>query len=214
MTEAPLFLNDHQRYTLQAAMERVMPADDDPGATDAGTVIWLDRYLSGTGYIHAKPDGSGFLNLGPREAAVWLGRIDRLRAVYAAGLSDLDLRSSSQYGHEFSRLAPGQQDEILRQVEQAEATPSAAESDASAQRAAKRANENSFDEDTAPFFQLLVAHTRQAFYSDPVYGGNRDRVGWKTIGFPGPMSLADTQANRYTTEAYFADGTDLDVENS
>jgi gluconate 2-dehydrogenase gamma chain len=27
--------------------------------------------------------------------------------------------------------------------------------------------------------------TREGFFSDPVYGGNRDMVGWKMIGFPG-----------------------------
>ena len=32
-------------------------------------------------------------------------------------------------------------------------------------------------------------HTRQGFYADPIYGGNRDRVGWRVIGFPGPASL-------------------------
>ena len=32
-------------------------------------------------------------------------------------------------------------------------------------------------------------HTRQGFYADPIYGGNRDRVGWQVIGFPGPASL-------------------------
>jgi gluconate 2-dehydrogenase gamma chain len=56
------------------------------------------------------------------------------------------------------------------------------------------------------FLPLLVIHTRQGFYADPIYGGNRDHVGWKTIGFPGPASLADVHSGRYTTLPYFADG--------
>jgi gluconate 2-dehydrogenase gamma chain len=71
-------------------------------------------------------------------------------------------------------------------------------------RPARRSNQNTFDERTAPFFELLVVHTRQAFYSDPVYGGNQDRVGWQVIGFDGPACLADVQAGRYTTDAYLA----------
>ena len=39
------------------------------------------------------------------------------------------------------------------------------------------------------FFPLLALHTRQGFYADPIYGGNKDRVGWKLIGFEGPESL-------------------------
>jgi len=35
------------------------------------------------------------------------------------------------------------------------------------------------------FFQRLLGDTRQGFFADPVYGGNRDMVGWKMIGFPG-----------------------------
>ena len=25
----------------------------------------------------------------------------------------------------------------------------------------------------------------EGFFADPMYGGNRDKVGWKMIGFPG-----------------------------
>jgi gluconate 2-dehydrogenase gamma chain len=55
------------------------------------------------------------------------------------------------------------------------------------------------------FFPLLALHTRQGFYADPIYGGNRDRVGWQLIGFQGPASLAETHSGRYTTLPYFAE---------
>ncbi|HEY2616600.1 MAG TPA: gluconate 2-dehydrogenase subunit 3 family protein, partial [Acetobacteraceae bacterium] len=35
------------------------------------------------------------------------------------------------------------------------------------------------------FFDLLLQNTQEGFFADPVYGGNRDMVGWKMIGFPG-----------------------------
>ena len=56
------------------------------------------------------------------------------------------------------------------------------------------------------FFPLLVTHTRQGFYADPIYGGNRDRAGWEFIGFPGPASLKEVHEGRYTTLQYFAEG--------
>ena len=55
------------------------------------------------------------------------------------------------------------------------------------------------------FFPLLALHTRQGFYSDPIYGGNKNRVGWKLIGFEGPESLAETHAGRFTTLPFFAE---------
>ena len=35
------------------------------------------------------------------------------------------------------------------------------------------------------FFAHLWECTVEGFFSDPVYGGNRDMVGWRMIGFPG-----------------------------
>ena len=55
------------------------------------------------------------------------------------------------------------------------------------------------------FVPLLALHTRQGFYADPIYGGNRNRVGWDVIGFPGPASLAEVHSGRYSTLDYFAD---------
>jgi gluconate 2-dehydrogenase gamma chain len=37
----------------------------------------------------------------------------------------------------------------------------------------------------AVFFQSLLAVTIEGFFGDPAYGGNRDMVAWKMIGFPG-----------------------------
>jgi gluconate 2-dehydrogenase gamma chain len=38
------------------------------------------------------------------------------------------------------------------------------------------------------FFDLLLALTIEGFFCDPVYGGNRNMIGWKLIGFPGAYS--------------------------
>ena len=35
------------------------------------------------------------------------------------------------------------------------------------------------------FFQALLAITIEGYFCDPVYGGNKDMVSWKLIGFPG-----------------------------
>ena len=38
------------------------------------------------------------------------------------------------------------------------------------------------------FFELLRTHTMYGFLGNPSYGGNRDRVGWKLIGFDNRMA--------------------------
>ena len=48
------FFDEHQRATIAAAMARIIPTDDTPGATEAGCIDFLDRYLSGIGYINER----------------------------------------------------------------------------------------------------------------------------------------------------------------
>ena len=39
------------------------------------------------------------------------------------------------------------------------------------------------------FFNLLLDNTIEGFFSDPIYGGNRDKIGWKLVGFPGVAAV-------------------------
>jgi gluconate 2-dehydrogenase gamma chain len=32
---------------------------------------------------------------------------------------------------------------------------------------------------------MLHQNTIEGFFADPIYGGNRDKVGWRLVGFPG-----------------------------
>ena len=197
---AGTFFNAQQRATIEAAMARIIPTDDQPGAREAGTIDFLDRYLSGLDFIYAKPDGSGFEKLEGKRADAWKQRIDIIRAKYVDGIMELDRRSQSQFGAEFVRLASEQQDRILAWMEHP-ANQAGTEEAKSAEPALQQTNA----EVDLDFFSLLALHTRQGFYSDPIYGGNKNRVGWKLIGFEGPESLAETHAGRFTTLPFFAE---------
>jgi gluconate 2-dehydrogenase gamma chain len=202
------FFDPHQRDTVQAAMARIIPTDDTPGATEAGTVDFIDQYLSGTGYIYAKPDGSGFEQLTGKQEDAWRQRIDIVRQAYTAGVADLDDQARRRHGSDFVDLKPEQQDEVLHELEQ----PSE-QQEADLERArvtlygapVEPALQQTSTETDLGFVPLLALHTRQGFYSDPIYGGNHNRVGWDVIGFPGPASLAEVHTGTYSTLDYFAD---------
>jgi gluconate 2-dehydrogenase gamma chain len=201
-----LFFDEHQWVTIEAAMSRVIPTDDQPGAKEAGTVEFLDRYLSGIGFVYAKPDGSGFEQLDGKRAEAWQQRIDILREKYVQGVEELDRRSRAQFDADFVRLTAEQQDQILAKMERPEQQTDVEEAQATAAFApVEPAMQQTSAEIDLDFFPLLALHTRQGFYADPIYGGNKDRVGWKLIGFDGPASLAETHAGRYTTLPYFAE---------
>lgn len=199
MVTADRYFDELQRATLEAAMARIIPTDDTAGAREAGTIDFLDAYLAGLDRIFAKPDGSGFESLTGKRAEAWQRRIDRIRAVYTAGIADLDRRALDAFGSVFVALEPGRQDEILEQLDPGHAVL------AGAVRGEAPPLQQTKAEIDLDFFPLLCLHTRQGFYSDPIYGGNQGRVGWDTIGFPGPASLAEVHTGRYSTLAWFAD---------
>jgi len=37
------------------------------------------------------------------------------------------------------------------------------------------------------FFRLLRQHTMEGMFSDPMHGGNAGLIGWRLIGYPGPL---------------------------
>ncbi len=203
------FFNPHQRATIEAAMARIIPTDDTPGAREAGCIDFLERYLSGLGFIFAKPDGSGFEVLEGRSADAWMQRIEIMRARYIEGIQDLDAPRPRQFTADFVGLAPEQQDAVLRDVEAngtgqpTTLTPSDA---LGGPVSAEPALQQTSTEVDLEFFPLLITHTRQGFYADPIYGGNKGQVGWNVIGFPGPASMKEVHTGRYTTLQYFAEG--------
>lgn len=87
------------------------------------------------------------------------GHAKRSVELYLDGVLELDRLALERFAVKpFAALGPAEQDQILRLLEQRR----------------------------SPFFAMLLEHTMEGFYGDPRHGGNKDRVGWKVIGFPGP----------------------------
>ena len=150
------FFNDADAETVAAFTERLMPgASGKPGAGDAGVLNYIDLALAG-----AYAD---------------------LQDFYRRGLAQLDAYCRKTYGGPFARLAPAQQDEVIKALE-----------------------ENKAAEFTWPtaqaFFNTIRTHTMEGMFADPIYGGNKDFAGWRLVGFPGgqllftPEDLESTQA--------------------
>lgn len=201
------FFNPHQRATVAAAMARIIPTDDTPGAAEADTITFLDRYLSGPDRVYARPDGSGFETLTGKRRDAWQTRIDIVRECYVSGIERLDVVSNESHGADFIALSPERQDAVLTAMD----TPKSVKQNEESQRLAlygapvEPALQQTSAEIDLGFVGLLVLHTRQGFYADPIYGGNKDRVGWDVIGFPGPASLEESHQGRYCTLRWFSE---------
>ena len=87
-----------------------------------------------------------------------------LLSLYRGGCRALAGEAKRRFKADFLRLSPEQQDALLTDFE------------AGTIDSYPRAGE---------FFAILRTHTMEGVLGEPAYGGNRDLVGWKLVGFPG-----------------------------
>jgi len=158
------YLTELEARFLDAAVARLIPADElGAGAKEAGVTFFIDRQLMSFWGAHGRN-----YRMGPwREGTAQQGFQSRLtpQEIYRAGIRETNLHCSKRYGRAFEFLSAGEQDEVLRGLEENEIPLESLSS--------------------RLFFDLLLRNTMEGFFADPMYGGNRDKVGWKLIGFPG-----------------------------
>lgn len=75
--------------------------------------------------------------------------------LYQKGLAELPAKARQLFPgqHRFAELSPARQVQVLTTIEKSE------------------------------FFEIVRVHTIAGFFANPEYGGNRDQIGWKLIGF-------------------------------
>ena len=159
------FFTPEEGVAVEALVDRLIPPDPQwPGAKDAGVALFIDRQLAGPygsarGLYMRPPFQDGTPQQGSQSP---LTPAERYRQALAA----LDKYCRGAFaGKRFARLADAQKDKIIDGLEKGPL-----KLDGASGRA---------------FFEHLLKNTREGFFADPVYGGNRDMVGWRMIGFPG-----------------------------
>jgi hypothetical protein len=91
-------------------------------------------------------------------------------ATYRAGLDALEAESVARAQGSFAALPEAEQDALLRRVEAGDVV-------------------HNWPVDPANFFQSVVQHVVEGYYSNPANGGNRDERAWRMIGFvPGAQA--------------------------
>lgn len=163
------YLTQPEVRFLDAAVARLIPADElGPGAQEADVTYFIDRQLVSSWGTHGRN-----YRMGPwPEGTPQQGFQSRLtpQEIYRAGIRETNIHCGKQYGKAFEFLAPAPQDEVLHGLEDGSIELESLSSKL--------------------FFGLLWRNTEEGFFADPLYGGNRDKVGWKLIGFPGVASGA------------------------
>ena len=93
---------------------------------------------------------------------------------YRRGLRIVEQMARERHGSSFVSLDADTQDGLLQELEAGNAGP-----------------------EGAAFFSLVREHVLEGVFCEPSYGGNRDLIGWRLVGFPGQRTgYPDAYINR------------------
>jgi len=170
--EPMLTLTATEAAFLSAAYDTIIPADAlSPSGTDCGLVTYVDRQLAGAWGSGARMYRNGPFIPSKPEYGYQLPLTPR--EYFAAGIKATNAWTTKTYGKEFDRLSPADRTATLSAMEQS------------------RAQFEGLD--AKPFFEAVLQSAMEGFFADPIYGGNRNKVAWRMIGYPG---LPATWANK------------------
>lgn len=164
-TESRMFFTRYDDFeVLKTAVERIYPEDDNgPGAIGLGVPYFIDKQLAG-------PYGSNKYDYmkGPVQEVKVASSYQTLMTrgeVIIEGLRKLNDEAVKRHDAKFPDLEGEQQDELLSAMETGEIELVGVKS--------------------PTFFNLLRQLTIEGAYADPLYGGNKDMMGWKMKEHPG-----------------------------
>ena len=100
----------------------------------------------------------------------------KLASFYRNGCRAVDRHAKHRFGSGFLRIPESSQDAVLADFEGGQVPDFKQASD---------------------FFETLRRHTMEGILGEPAYGGNREMIGWKLVGFPGhQFGYSDSYINR------------------
>jgi gluconate 2-dehydrogenase gamma chain len=170
--EPMLTLTPTEHAFIVAAVDTLIPADEmSPSGSACGVDVFIDRQLASAWGGGAKMYRSGPFHNGKPEQGYQLPLTPR--EFFASGILAANAWTRTTYGKDFDRLAEAERTATLQAMESG------------------KAEFQGFS--SRGFFNQLLSLAMQGFFSDPIYGGNRDMASWKMLGFPG---LPATYANK------------------
>jgi gluconate 2-dehydrogenase gamma chain len=160
-----LFFTGEEGRTVEALADRIIPPDaKTPGGKDSGCAVFIDRQLAGPygrqdGLYTRPPFLKGAKSQGHQSEK---GPAQEYREWLAA----LDKSCKAQLGGKaFYELSDAEKDQVLGGLESGGFKLEGV--------------------DGTAFIERAIKDIQMGFFADPIYGGNRDMVAWKMIGYPG-----------------------------
>jgi gluconate 2-dehydrogenase gamma chain len=171
------FLNLDEAAFVEALVDHMVPADEvSPKGTDLGVNVYIDRALAG-----GWGKGDRLYMQGPwKQGAPSQGYQLPLTPaqLYRAGIEATNAHCRKTYGKSFDRIEDAQRQEVLVGLS-----------------TGKINFGNGLP--VRVFWNTLYQTVIEGIYSDPIYGGNRNKAGWAIIGFPGAIAVHRDHVEKY-----------------
>ena len=174
-------LNATEAAFITAAVDTLIPADNlTPSGSDVGLAVFIDRQLAGAFGNGARLYRQGPFLPGKPEHGYQLALTPR--EFFRSGIESTNQWTQKTYGKDFDRLSEAERVEAMKALEEGKPEFTGFKS--------------------SMFFDQLLQLTMEGFFADPIYGGNRDKVAWKMIGFPGLPASYREEIKTYFNKKY------------
>ncbi len=179
------YLNLEEQAFVEALVDHMVPADElSPKGTDIGINIYIDRALAGGWGKGERLYMQGPWKLGVPSQGYQLPLTPA--DLYRAGIASANAHCVKTYGKSFAKITESQREEFLLGLQ-----------------ASKVTFENG--PPARVFFTTMYQTVMEGMFSDPIYGGNRNKAGWKIIGFPGVIAVHYQNVEKFRDKKYTAD---------
>ena len=179
------YLNLEEQAFVEALVDHMVPADElSPKGTDIGINIYIDRALAGGWGKGERLYMQGPWKLGVPSQGYQLPLTPA--DLYRAGIASVNAHCVKTYGKSFAKITESQREEFLLGLQ-----------------AGKVTFENG--PPARVFFTTMYQTVMEGMFSDPIYGGNRNKAGWKIIGFPGVIAVHYQNVEKFRDKKYTAD---------
>jgi gluconate 2-dehydrogenase gamma chain len=171
------FFNLDEAAFVEALVDHMIPSDEiSPKGTDLGVNVYIDRALAGAWGKGERLYMQGPWKLGSPSQGYQLPLTPA--QLYRAGIEATNAYCVKTYGKSFDRIEAAQREAVL-----------------TALSTAKISFDNGLP--VRVFWTTLYQTVVEGIYSDPIYGGNRNKAGWAIIGFPGIIAVHRDHVETY-----------------
>jgi gluconate 2-dehydrogenase gamma chain len=170
-------LGPEEALFVEALVNVMCPADSlTPSGTDCGLAIYIDRQLAGDFGKGGRMYSQGPWIQGKPQQGYQLPM--KPAEFFKAGIAAARDAVQERHGTSFERLSPVDADVFLTDLADGRLSGSGVSLE-------------------AWFSQLVYPLFQQACFADPIYGGNRGKVFWTLIGYPGLPAFHAEDMIRY-----------------